>query len=1230
MNNTLLNKLKKRIISISLSMLICLNLVTYAKAAELSWQPVGNEGFSIGSANYTSLAIAQDGSLYVAYVDTGSSSPAMMHYINGNWTSITRDGFSSGAVTDTSLAIAPDGTPYVVYQDIAMGNSVTVKKYVNGSWQAVGIAGFSGAAAYDPSIAIAPDGTPYVAYQDNGNSFKATVMKFSYNEWVPVGGAGFSPGQANYASIDIAKDGTPYVVFRDGSKTGKATVMKYADESWTAVGTAGFSAGMVDGNTLKIAPDGTLYVSFKDFGNNRAATVMKYAGEGWEAVGNPGFSVSEVESLSLAIGPDGAPYTAYVDYESRYRATVMKYADGSWSPVGNAGFTPEFSQFTSLAISKEGVPYVAYRDALNYNNATVMMYGTAPIPVYTLSYTSGVGGTITGTASQTVNSGESGTKVTAVANAGYHFTGWSDGITAADRTDSNVSGNINVTANFAINQYTLSYSAGTNGSLTGNASQTVNHGNNGTEVTAVANAGYHFTGWSDGVTTPSRTDSNVRENMSVTASFAISQYKLNYAAGANGTLTGTASQTLNYGESGTEVIATANPGYHFVSWSDGLTTPSRIDGDVSKNISVTASFAINQYTLTYSAGANGGLTGNASQTIDHGNNGTEVTAVANPGYHFTGWSDGVTTPSRTDSNASGNMSVSASFSINQYGLNYAAGTNGTLTGTASQTLNHGESGTEVTAVADPGYHFVSWSDGITTPSRIDGSVSGNISVTANFAINQYTLTYAAGANGSLTGTASQTVNYGNNGTTVTASANPGYHFTGWSDGVTTSSRTDSNVAGNLSVTANFAINEYTLTYEAGSNGSLTGAASQTVNEGESGSEVTAAANPGYHFTGWSDGVTTSSRTDSNITENLSVTANFAINEYTLTYAAGTNGSLTGTVSQTVNYGNNGTTVTAVANTGYHFLGWSDRITTPSRTDSNIRENMSVTANFEINSYTVTFKDYNGDAIGIQQTVRHGSAAAVPSAPTRTGYVFAGWDKSFDAVKDNLIVTATYTSKITYEFQADKVSENTTETKTSIGYLESRDNTLVVKNNISSLSIPSNAIDIDGISRDGYIKVTEKVINDNTKATLLSSLPAGIEAVGNPLNLKVQLFDGNDAFLHDIHQFANNEKIKVTIKLTADHIKGLDTTKLSMYYYNETTKAWEEVGGSFDAETMNFTFYTPHFSIFAIMQKTVSAPDPSTLPKTGSLIDFNATISLGGILLFAGAILLLRKKRKGLF
>ncbi|MEY2550736.1 MAG: trimeric autotransporter adhesin, partial [Verrucomicrobiota bacterium] len=195
----------------------------------------------------------------------------------------------------------------------------------------------------------------------------------------------------------------------------------------------------------------------------------------------------------------------------------------------------------------------------------------------------------------------------------------------------------------------------------------------------------------------------------------------------------------------------------------------------------------------------------------------------------------------------------------------------------------------------------------------------------------YTLTYTAGPNGSITGTSPQTVNSGEDGTPVSAVPDTGYHFVDWSDSSIANPRTDTNVTADISVTANFAINTYTLTYTAGSNGSITGTSPQTVNYGGDGTTVTAVPDTGYHFVNWSDAVTTASRTDTNVTADISVTANFAINTYTLTYTAGSNGSISGTSPQTVNYGADGTTVTAVPDTGYHFVNWSDAVTTASRT-----------------------------------------------------------------------------------------------------------------------------------------------------------------------------------------------------------------------------------------------------------------------------------------------------------
>ncbi|MCX7048805.1 MAG: InlB B-repeat-containing protein [Candidatus Sumerlaeota bacterium] len=188
--------------------------------------------------------------------------------------------------------------------------------------------------------------------------------------------------------------------------------------------------------------------------------------------------------------------------------------------------------------------------------------------------------------------------------------------------------------------YTLTYNTGANGSISGATSQTVIQGASGTTVTAVPNTGYHFIQWSDGVLTASRADANVTTNITVTANFGINQYALIYAAGANGSISGATTQTVNYGASGTTVTAIPNTGYHFVQWNDGLLTASRMDTNVTTNIRVTAIFTINTCTLTIIAEHGSVAKSPDLAAYDFGATVT-LTAVADAGFLFVGWTGDV-------------------------------------------------------------------------------------------------------------------------------------------------------------------------------------------------------------------------------------------------------------------------------------------------------------------------------------------------------------------------------------------------------------------------------------------------------------------------------------------------------------------------------------------------------------------------------------------------------------
>ena len=102
-----------------------------------------------------------------------------------------------------------------------------------------------------------------------------------------------------------------------------------------------------------------------------------------------------------------------------------------------------------------------------------------------------------------------------------------------------------------------------------------------------------------------------------------------------------------------------------------------------------------------------------------------------------------------------------------------------------------------------------------------------------------------------------------------------------------------------------------------------------------------------------------------------------------------------------------------------------RFTSWDKTFTNINADTVVTAQY-IQQFTVTFKDWDGTTLK-SQTVDFGSAATAPSNPTRDGYTFNGWSGSYANITANMTVTATYTEISGPTIIFDKVTANAGET-----------------------------------------------------------------------------------------------------------------------------------------------------------------------------------------------------------
>lgn len=202
-----------------------------------------------------------------------------------------------------------------------------------------------------------------------------------------------------------------------------------------------------------------------------------------------------------------------------------------------------------------------------------------------------------------------------------------------------------------------------------------------------------------------------------------------------------------------------------------------------------------------------------------------------------------------------NAFLGLEYVVPTYSLYYSAGIGGKLTGELSQTLKMGMNGSAVTAIADDGYEFVEWSDGVKTATRQDVNVQGNISVTAQFRMTSPVYQYGAGVQsgrGQIVTSSNKALESNNYTVTATAVPETGWGFYAWSDGVKSATRTDV-LTDDFYVEAIFG-REITLTVVTeGGTVACNGQQGKTIKVlllEDSAEFVSAIAEDGYYFWGW--------------------------------------------------------------------------------------------------------------------------------------------------------------------------------------------------------------------------------------------------------------------------------------------------------------------------------------------------------------------------------------------
>lgn len=262
--------------------------------------------------------------------------------------------------------------------------------------------------------------------------------------------------------------------------------------------------------------------------------------------------------------------------------------------------------------------------------------------------------------------------------------------------------------------------------------------------------------------------------------------KVSYEATEGGIIIGMTSQSAKKSDGVAKfesVMAKPSDGYRFVSWDDGLETPTRTDS-LSKSGSFTAIFEkIPIIKITYTALDGGMIKGTEVQNLLQGDTTTEVEAIPYEGYEFIGWDDGIKSAKRTDI-ASLDEIKKAIFQFDETELlQYEATEGGKISGEVYQDTLRGESGLEVIAIPNEGYRFVKWDDGTLSPNRTDKAFE-SATYTAIFTkIHSLTVVCDKEMGEVITNAPSGIVDSGSQ-VTLEATARLGYKFISWSNGDT--------------------------------------------------------------------------------------------------------------------------------------------------------------------------------------------------------------------------------------------------------------------------------------------------------------------------------------------------------------------------------------------------------------------------------------------------------------
>ena len=390
-------------------------------------------------------------------------------------------------------------------------------------------------------------------------------------------------------------------------------------------------------------------------------------------------------------------------------------------------------------------------------------------------------------------------------------------------------------------------------------------------------------------------------------------------------------------------------------------------------------------------------------------------------YKFDGWDKEITVANKNETYKATYTSTFISYTVTFMDNNDNV--------ISSDDYHYGDTVTIPSVDAIDHYSFIGWSTTKDGDVVEVGTVSKSITYYACYAIDKHTYTfYSEDGNDIIK---SETINYGS---LIEAPTNPTkdntaqytYNFIGWYTDKTDGVKVEEfgNIESDVTYYARFSstTNKYTITW-LDSDDSLIDTTEVNYGDMPTHSNPSKASTSQYEYTfsGWSPTLTS-------VVGDATYKANYneTVRKYTYTYY-----NFDGSIIKTgkVDYG---TMVEAPTNPTYQgnsdyiytFEGWYNKATggTQVTASGKVIMDFSVYAHYTTTnaSRTITYYTYEGSPVYKTITAPWGSSVTAPTAPTRSGYTFAGWSQSITTMpKTNTSVyglwnAASYTLKVSVD------------------------------------------------------------------------------------------------------------------------------------------------------------------------------------------------------------------------